>query len=65
MVLVPPGTVAEVIALQLREKEGSWTLRGGYLPVQMFVGATYFAAAGALGGIVLLRVLARKESRRS
>ncbi|KAJ0418773.1 major facilitator superfamily domain-containing protein [Aspergillus carlsbadensis] len=60
MVLVPPGTVAEVIALQLREKEGSWTLRGGYLPVQMFVGATYFAAAAALGGIVLLRFLAKK-----
>ncbi|KAL2849701.1 MFS general substrate transporter [Aspergillus pseudodeflectus] len=64
LVLVPPGTVAEVIALQLREKEGKWTLRGGYLPVQMFVGATYFAAAGALGGIVLLRFWATRGTQR-
>ncbi|KAJ5544518.1 hypothetical protein N7535_007083 [Penicillium sp. DV-2018c] len=60
LVLVLPGTVAEVVALRLRQHEGSETTRGGYLPVQMFVGAAYLAAAAALGGVALLRFLPRK-----
>ncbi|KAJ5129933.1 uncharacterized protein N7515_005972 [Penicillium bovifimosum] len=51
LVLVFPGTVAEVVALRLRQHEGSEATRGGYLPVQMFVGAGYLAAAAALGGL--------------
>ncbi|KAL2816839.1 MFS general substrate transporter [Aspergillus cavernicola] len=46
LVLVVPGTVAEVIALQLRDP-GS--VQGPYFPVQMFTGVMYLAAAGSLG----------------
>ncbi|KAL3478300.1 major facilitator superfamily domain-containing protein [Aspergillus californicus] len=50
LVLVAPGTVAEVIALQMRDP-GS--VVGVYFPVQMFTGAMYLAAAGALGVVFL------------
>jgi MFS family permease len=60
LVLVSPGTVAEVVALQLRLPEGSET---SYLPVQMFVGATYLAAAAALGGVALLRFMPRRGNQ--
>ncbi|KAL4787738.1 major facilitator superfamily domain-containing protein [Aspergillus varians] len=58
LVLVPPGTVAEVIALQLRDP-GS--VKGPYFPVQMFTGVMYLAAGGALGAVFLLRKGERKE----
>lgn len=49
LVCVPPGTVAEVIALQLRNP-GS--IQGPYFPVQMFTGAVYLVAGGALAVLV-------------
>ncbi|KAL2802753.1 major facilitator superfamily domain-containing protein [Aspergillus granulosus] len=48
--LVAPGTVAEVIALQLRDPG---RVQGPYFPVQMFTGAMYLAAAGSLGILTL------------
>ncbi|OJJ05569.1 hypothetical protein ASPVEDRAFT_859373 [Aspergillus versicolor CBS 583.65] len=50
LVCVPPGTVAEVIALQLRNP-GS--IQGPYFPVQMFTGAVYLVAGGALAVLAL------------
>ncbi|QKX63720.1 uncharacterized protein TRUGW13939_10891 [Talaromyces rugulosus] len=41
LILTPPGTFAELIALGLREKHGSRI----YLPTQIFTGALYFGAA--------------------
>ncbi|OJJ57617.1 hypothetical protein ASPSYDRAFT_154834 [Aspergillus sydowii CBS 593.65] len=49
LVCVPPGTVAEVIALQLRNPE---SIQGPYFPVQMFTGAVYLVAGGALAVLV-------------
>ncbi|KAF9890389.1 hypothetical protein FE257_006057 [Aspergillus nanangensis] len=57
VVLVAPGTVSEVVALQLRDP-GS--IQGPYFPVQMFTGAMYLVAAGSLGIILMLE---RKQAR--
>ncbi|KAL4883453.1 major facilitator superfamily domain-containing protein [Aspergillus karnatakaensis] len=62
LVLVAPGTVAEVLALELR---GVGSVKIGknerYFAVQMFTGAVYLAAAGALA---LQMVLMRREKKR-
>ncbi|KAL5336389.1 major facilitator superfamily domain-containing protein [Aspergillus crustosus] len=57
LVLVAPGTVAEAIALELRDV-GSVSVgnNDGYFVVQMFTGVVYLIAAAALGvQVVLMR----------
>ncbi|KAL2834841.1 major facilitator superfamily domain-containing protein [Aspergillus pseudoustus] len=49
LVLFGPGTVAEVMALQLRDDS---SVQGPYFHVQMFTGAMYLAAAGCLGAVM-------------
>ncbi|KAL4871147.1 hypothetical protein BDV12DRAFT_206957 [Aspergillus spectabilis] len=64
LVLVAPGTVAEVIALELRGT-GSVSVgkNDGYFVVQMFTGVAYLVAAAALGVqiVVMRRGKGRKE----